>query len=115
MNVMMMEMNTETMDSGSVYMLVSMLMLLHDDDVAHDDDDDDDDNDDDDDDNVDDEVRRGSSPLLAAPAPRLRRGAAARTTPCIRRNCRTRPRRISRARLVPPVALRSPRVHSHAP
>ena len=42
MNVMMMEMNTETMDSGSVYMLVSMLMQLHDDDVAHDDDDDDD-------------------------------------------------------------------------
>ena len=38
MNVMMMEMNTETMDSGSVYMLVSMLMPLHDDDVAHDDD-----------------------------------------------------------------------------
>ena len=79
MNVMMMEMNTETMDSGSVYMLVSMLMLLHDDDVAHDDDDDDDDNDDNDDDNVDDEVRRGSSPLLAAPAPRLRRGVAARS------------------------------------
>ena len=81
MNVMMMEMNTDTMDSGSVYMLVSMLMLLHDDDVAHDDDDDDDDNDDDDDDNVDDEVRRGSSPLLAAPAPRLRSGAADVPTP----------------------------------
>ena len=46
MNVMMMEMNTETMASGSVYMVMSMLMLLHDDDVAHDDDDDDDDDDD---------------------------------------------------------------------
>jgi hypothetical protein len=40
-----MEMDTETMASGSVYVVMSMLMLLHDDDVAHDDDDDDDDDD----------------------------------------------------------------------
>ena len=33
--------------------------------------------------------------------------ATARTAPCIRQNCRTRPRRIPRARLVPPVVLRS--------
>ena len=69
MNVMMMEMNTETMASGGVYMVMSMLMLLHDDDVAHDDDDDDDD-----DDNVDDEVRSSQCRHLAAavglPTPR---------------------------------------------
>ena len=75
-----MEMNTETMDSGSVYIHGDVDIDAADD-VAHDDDDDDDDNDDDDDDNVDDEVRRGSSPLLAAPAPRLRRGAADVPTP----------------------------------